>query len=162
MINSTLCYIEKDGQYLMLHRIKKKNDLNHDKWIGVGGRFEKDESPDECLLREVREETGYILDRWQFRGVITFINDRWVTEYMYLFTADQYHGDRIDCDEGVLEWVDKDKVCELPLWEGDKLFFPLLARDIPPFLMTLRYVDDKLVFASCNGEQLPLGKEEQK
>ena len=154
MENTTLCYLERDGQYLMLHRIKKENDLNHDKWIGVGGRFEKDESPDDCLLREVREETGLILDRWRFRGVITFISDEWDTEYMYLFTADRFHGTMIDCDEGVLEWVDKDRVPQLPLWEGDKLFFRLLAQDVPPFLMTLRYRGDELIFASLNGEQL--------
>ncbi len=143
----------------MLHRNKKKNDLNHDKWIGVGGGFEKDESPEECLLREVREETGLLLDSWRFRGVVTFISDEWETEYMYLFTADRWHGTMIDCDEGVLEWVDKARVPSLPLWEGDKLFFRLLAQDAPPFLMTLRYAGDKLVFASLNGKQL-LGKED--
>ncbi len=163
MKNTTLCYIERDGQYLMLHRNKKENDLNHDKWIGVGGRFEKDESPDECLLREVREETGFTLDRWRFRGVVTFISNEWETEYMYLFTADRFHGTMIDCDEGVLEWVDKEKVSQLPVWEGDKLFFRLLSRDVPPFLMTLRYAGDRLVFASLNGEQLvSLGKEDHR
>lgn len=159
MRNTTLCYLERDGQYLMLHRNKKENDLNHDKWIGVGGGFEKDESPEECLLREVREETGLLLDSWRFRGVVTFISDEWETEYMYLFTADRWHGTMIDCDEGVLEWVDKARVPSLPLWEGDKLFFRLLAQDAPPFLMTLRYAGDKLVFASLNGKQL-LGKED--
>lgn len=148
---------------MMLHRIKKENDLNHDKWIGVGGRFEKDESPEECLLREVREETGLTLDRWRFRGVVTFISDEWETEYMYLFTADRFHGKMIECDEGVLEWVEKDKVPQLPLWEGDKLFFRLLAQDAPPFLMTLRYRGEQLVFASLDGEQLvPSGKEDQR
>ena len=159
MRNTTLCYLERDGQYLMLHRNKKENDLNHDKWIGVGGGFEKDESPEECLLREVREETGFLLDSWRFRGVVTFISDEWETEYMYLFTADRWHGTMIDCDEGVLEWVDKARVPSLPLWEGDKLFFRLLAQDATPFLMTLRYAGDKLVFASLNGKQL-LGKED--
>ena len=163
MENTTLCYLEKDGQYLMLHRVKKENDLNHDKWIGVGGRFEKDESPEECLLREVREETGLTLDRWRFRGVVTFISDEWETEYMYLFTADRFHGEMIDCDEGVLEWVDKALVPSLPLWEGDKLFFRLLAEDAPPFLMTLRYRGDTLSFASVNGKQvMPQGKEDEK
>ena len=148
---------------MMLHRIKKENDLNHDKWIGVGGRFEKDESPEECLLREVREETGLTLDRWRFRGVVTFISDEWETEYMYLFTADRFHGAMIECDEGVLEWVDKDKVPQLPLWEGDKLFFRLLTQDAPPFLMTLRYRGEQLVFASLDVEQLvPSGKEDQR
>ena len=153
MKNSTLCYVEKNGQYLMLHRIKKENDLNHDKWIGIGGHFEKDESPDECLLREVSEETGLTLDRWRFRGVVTFISDEWDTEYMYLFTADLFHGEMCECDEGVLEWVDKERVPLLPIWEGDKLFLRLLAKDAPPFLMTLRYRGEKLVYASLNGEQ---------
>lgn len=138
----------------MLHRIKKENDLNHDKWIGVGGKFEKDESPDDCLLREVNEETGLTLDRWRFRGVVTFISDCWETEYMYLFTADHFHGSLRECDEGVLEWVDKARVLELPLWEGDRIFFRLLAEDAPPFLLTLRYEGDKLVFSSLNGKEL--------
>jgi len=154
MKNSTLCYIEKDGRYLMLHRVKKENDLNHDKWIGVGGHFEKDESPDECLCREVQEETGLILDRWRFRGIVTFISNEWDTEYMYLFTADRFHGTMIECDEGVLEWVDRDQVSMLPLWEGDRLFLRLLAEDAPPFLMTLRYREDDLVFASLDGKQI--------
>ena len=162
MFNTTLCYLEQDGNYLMLHRIKKEHDINHDKWIGVGGKFEEGESPEECALREVREETGLVMNSWNYRGIVTFVSDRYEAESMHLFTSSDFSGELIDCDEGVLEWVDKDKVFELPLWEGDKLFFPLLARDIPPFLMTLRYIDDKLVYASCNGEQLPLGKEEQK
>ena len=138
----------------MLHRVKKENDLNHDKWIGVGGHFEKDESPDECLLREVLEETGLVLDSWRFRGVVTFISDTWDTEYMYLFTADRFHGELADCDEGVLEWVEKTRVPELPLWEGDRIFLRLLREDAPPFLLTLRYTGDDLVFASLNGEPL--------
>ena len=154
MKNTTLCYLERDNRYLMLHRVKKENDLNHDKWIGVGGHFEKDESPDDCLLREVREETGLILDAWRFRGVITFISDTWETEYMHLFTADAFHGVMTDCDEGVLEWVDKAAVPSLPLWEGDKLFLRLLSEDVPPFLMTLKYQGDTLVFASLNGNVL--------
>jgi 8-oxo-dGTP diphosphatase len=138
----------------MLHRVKKENDLNHDKWIGVGGRFERDESPEECLLREVREETGLILDAWRFRGVVTFISDRWETEYMYLFTADRFHGLLTDCDEGVLEWVDRERVPALPLWEGDKIFLRLLEEDAPPFLLTLKYRGDTLIYASLDGKTL--------
>ena len=138
----------------MLHRIKKENDLNHDKWIGVGGGFEKDESPEECLLREVKEETGLTLDSWRFRGIVTFISDEWETEYMFLFTAGRFHGSLIDCNEGVLEWVDKDRILTLPLWEGDRLFLRLLAEEAPPFLMTLRYQGDRLVFASQDGKQI--------
>ena len=154
MRNTTLCYIEKDGAYLMLHRIKKVNDLNQDKWIGVGGGFEQDESPEECLLREVREETGLTLTRWRYRAIITFVSDRWETEYMHLFTADRYTGEMIDCDEGVLEWVRKDAVEDLPIWEGDKLFFRLLAEDAPFFSMKLCYEGDKLVHTALNGVPL--------
>ncbi len=138
----------------MLHRIKKENDLNHDKWVGVGGGFEKDESPEECLCREVWEETGLTLDSWRFRGVVTFVSDAWETEYMYLFTADAFHGSLTDCDEGVLEWVEIDKVPRLPLWEGDRIFFRLLAEDAPPFLLTLKYRGDALVYASLDGKIL--------
>ncbi len=154
MKNTTLCYLEQDGKYLMLHRVKKENDLNHDKWIGVGGGFEKDESPEECLTREVWEETGLTLDSWRFRGVVTFVSDAWETEYMYLFTADAFHGSLTDCDEGVLEWVEIDKVPRLPLWEGDRIFFRLLAEDAPPFLLTLKYRGDALVYASLDGKIL--------
>jgi 8-oxo-dGTP diphosphatase len=155
MRNTTLCYIERDGAYLMLHRIKKVNDLNQDKWIGVGGGFELNESPEECLLREVKEETGLTLTRWRYRAIITFVSDKWETEYMHLFTADQFSGNLIDCDEGVLEWVDKASVENLPIWEGDKLFFRLLAEDSPFFSMKLCYEGDKLVYAALNGAPLP-------
>ncbi len=154
MRNSTLCYLERQGQYLMLHRVKKENDLNRDKWIGVGGGFEMDESPEECLVREVREETGLILDSWRFRGVVTFISDAWETEYMYLFTSGDFRGTLSDCDEGVLEWVDKDLVPELPLWEGDRIFLRLLREEAPPFLLTLKYRGDTLVFAALDGKTL--------
>ena len=119
---STLCYLERDHQYLMLHRTVKKNDVNKDKWIGVGGHFEPDESPEECLLREVWEETGYTLTSYKFRGLVTFVSGDGVTEYMSLFTADGFTGDPIPCDEGELEWVDKDQVLKLNIWEGDKIF----------------------------------------
>ena len=123
---STLCYIEKDGKYLMLHRTVKKNDVNKDKWIGVGGHFEVDESPEECLLREVKEETGYTLTSYQYRGIVTFVSGGGVTEYMSLFTADGFKGEPIPCDEGELEWVDIEEVWHLNIWEGDKIFFRLL------------------------------------
>lgn len=122
MILSTLCYIEKDGCWLMLHRVKKKNDLNHDKWIGVGGKFEEGESPEDCLLREVGEETGLTLTDYRFRGLVTFVSDEAPTEYMHLFTATGFTGALRDCDEGTLEWVPIPQVETLPLWQGDKLF----------------------------------------
>ena len=119
---TTLCYIEKDGAWLMLHGTKKENDQSHDKWLGVGGKFEDGESPEECMLREVFEETGLKLTRYVFRGIVTFVSDRWETEYMHLFTATEYEGEPGECSEGVLEWVPKEKVTDLKLWEGDKLF----------------------------------------
>lgn len=157
MYNSTLCYLENDrGEYLMLHRVKKKKDVNQDKWIGVGGKFEGDESPDECLLREVKEETGVTLTDWKFRGVVTFLTDGgWEGEFMYLFTADKWEGDFVtDCVEGDLEWVAKECVPDLPIWEGDKIFLRLLAEDAPPFLLTLEYAKDELIRAVLNGETI--------
>lgn len=144
MLNTTLCYIEKDGCYLMLHRIKKEHDVNHDKWIGVGGKFEKDETPEECLLREVREETGLTLTRYALRGIITFLSDQWETEYMYLYTADAYTGELTDCTEGTLEWVPKQELSKLCLWEGDKIFFSLLEENLPFFSLKLRYEGNTL------------------
>ena len=145
MILTTLCYIEKDDKYLMLHRVKKENDINHDKWIGVGGKFEKNETPEECLLREVREETGLELTDYRLRGIITFISDRWPTEYMFLYTASGYTGEISTCDEGILEWVEKNMVYSLPIWEGDKIFFKLLEDETDFFTLKLRYEGDKLV-----------------
>lgn len=136
---STLCYLERDHQYLMLHRTVKKNDVNKDKWIGVGGHFEPDESPEECLLREVWEETGYTLTSYKFRGLVTFVSGDGVTEYMSLFTADGFTGDPIPCDEGELEWVDKDQVLKLNIWEGDKIFFRLLEETDEFFSLKLVY-----------------------
>ncbi len=136
---STLCYIEKENQYLMLHRTMKKNDVNKDKWIGVGGHFEDDESPEECVLREVKEETGYTLTSYQFRGLVTFVSGDGVTEYMCLFTADGFEGEPIACDEGQLEWVGKEKVYDLNLWEGDKIFFRLLETRRDFFSLKLVY-----------------------
>lgn len=155
MLNTTLCYLERDGKYLMLHRVKKKNDLNHDKWIGVGGKFEADESPEECLLREVREETGLTLTDWRYRGIVTFVSDTWESEYMHLFTADGFTGTMTDCDEGTLEWVEKSAVPSLPDWEGDKIFLRLLAEDAPFFSLKLCYEGDTLTYAALNGKQLP-------
>ena len=154
---STLCYIEHDGKYLMLHRTVKKNDVNKDKWIGVGGHFEADESPDECLLREVKEETGYTLTSYRFRGIVTFISGGGVTEYMSLFTADGFEGEPIPCDEGELEWVDIDKLETLRLWEGDKIFLRLLKEDAEFFSLKLVYDGgDRLVTAILDGKPLEL------
>lgn len=145
MMNTTLCYIEKENKYLMLHRTKKDNDLNEGKWIGVGGKFEKDETPEECLLREVREETGLTLTRYKLRAVITFRSDKWETEYMYLFTADGFTGELIDCSEGELEWVDKDKILNLNIWEGDKIFLKKMIEEDHFFTLKVVYEGDKLV-----------------
>ncbi len=155
MINTTLCYITRGDQVLMLHRTKKKNDVNQDKWIGIGGKFEPEESPDQCLLREVREETGLTLTRWQCRGIVTFLtNGPWDGEYMYLFTADGFAGELKECDEGDLQWVHRDFLNTLPQWEGDKIFLELLWQDAPFFLLTLRYDGDRLIEATLNGEKL--------
>ena len=144
---TTLCYIEKDEKYLMLHRVKKKNDLNKDKWIGVGGKFEPGETPEECLLREVKEETGLTLEKYQFRGIITFLSNEWEMEYMHLFTASEFSGDLIECNEGELVWVDKSKIFELKLWEGDTIFLRLLEESPDFFTLKLRYEGEKLVEA---------------
>ena len=155
MINSTLCYITRGNEVLMLHRVKKKNDVNKDKWIGIGGKFEENESPDECLLREAKEETGLTLTNWKCRGIVTFlINGPWEGEYMYLFTADGFEGELKACDEGDLQWVSREFLDALPKWEGDKIFLDLLWQDAPFFLLTLRYDGDKLVDAVLNGNRI--------
>jgi 8-oxo-dGTP diphosphatase len=159
MINTTLCYIENDrDEYLMLHRVKKENDINRDKWIGVGGKFEESESPDECLLREVREETGLTLTSYRLRGIVTFLTDGGIEgEFMYLFTADSWTGEMAaNCDEGDLEWVPKSEVCSLPIWEGDKIFLNLLAQEHPVFLVTLEYAEGRLIRAVLDGKKLPV------
>ena len=138
----------------MLHRVKKENDVNKDKWVGIGGHFEEDESPEECLLREVREETGLQLISYRFRGIVTFISDRWDTEYMHLFTADRFSGIIADCDEGELCWVEKSKVYDLPIWEGDKIFFKLLEEREDFFSLKLRYEGEKLVEAILDGKSI--------
>lgn len=141
----------------MLHRVKKKNDVNHDKWIGVGGKFEADESPEECLLREVREETGLTLTGYRFRAVITFVAEGHETEYIYLYTADRWTGEMIECNEGDLEWVPKAEVCDLPIWEGDKIFFRLIEDpNSPVFSLKMSYRGDELVYAALDGRELPL------
>ena len=151
---TTLCYIEKDDSYLMLHRVSKKNDINKDKWIGIGGHFQLNESPEECLLREAKEETGLTLTSYQFRGIVTFITDGLEeAEYMHLYTADGFEGEMIDCDEGTLEWVPKSKISDLNLWEGDLIFFKLLEEDAPFFSLKLVYQGDKLVEAALNGKR---------
>lgn len=154
---STLCYIEKNGKYLMLHRTVKKNDVNKDKWIGVGGHFEQEESPEECLLREVREETGYTLTSYRYRGIVTFVSGNGVTEYMSLFTADGFEGEPIACDEGELEWVDIEQVWNLNIWEGDKIFFRLIDENQDFFSLKLVYDGkDHLVSAVLNGKPMEL------
>lgn len=153
---TTLCYLEKDGCYLMMHRVVKKNDINKDKWIGVGGHFEPGESPEECLLREVKEETGLTLLSHRFRGLITFLCDDYQPEYMCLYTSDQFTGELIPCPEGNLEWVPIHRVDELNLWEGDKIFFRLLSEDAPFFSLKLRYEKGELLEACLNGKTLPL------
>ena len=154
MINSTLCYITRGSDVLMLHRVKKKNDINKDKWIGIGGKFEDGESPDACLLREAKEETGLTLTSWRCRGVVTFLSDQAEGEYMYLFTADGFQGELKDCDEGDLQWVSRDFLDSLPKWEGDQIFLDLLWADAPFFLLTLRYEGDRLREAVLNGEKI--------
>lgn len=145
MLNTTLCYIEKEGMYLMLHRVKKKHDINHDKWTGVGGKFENGETPEECVIREVREETGLEIVKFRLRGIITFLSDIYEGEYMYLFTADGFAGEVKECNEGVLKWVKIKDVPELPIWEGDRLFLKELELDRGFFTMKLSYEDDRLV-----------------
>lgn len=158
MINTTLCYIQRGEDYLMLHRIKKQNDLNQDKWIGVGGEFEDKESPEDCLLREVREETGLTLTSYRYRGIVTFVSDRWPTEYMHLFTADSWMGALKECDEGVLEWLPRRRLLELPHWEGDAIFLDLIAReDTPFFSLKLCYEGETLTQAVLNGTFLKGG-----
>ena len=156
MRNTTLCYLEQDGKYLMMHRIKKENDLNKDKWIGIGGKFEEGESPEECLLREFREETGLQLDTWSYRGIVTFVSDGWGTEYMHLFQSTRFHGTLRECEEGTLEWIGKKELLLKDIWEGDKIFLRLLDEDIPFFSLKLCYQGDVLTFAALNGTPLPL------
>lgn len=154
---STLIYLIRDGRYLMLHRTVKKNDVNKDKWIGVGGHFEQDESPEECAVRETFEETGYILNSMRYRGIVTFISGTGVTEYMSLFTSDDFAGEPHDCDEGELAWVDMKAVYDLDIWEGDKIFFRLLDAEEPFFSLKLVYDGNGgLLTAALNGKVMEL------
>lgn len=155
-IQTTLCYMEKDDAYLMLHRVKKQGDINHGKWIGIGGKFEADESPEECMMREVEEETGLIAREWSYRGLVTFVSANCETEYMHLFTIRAWTGDMRQCDEGVLEWVEKTRLMELEHWKGDEAFLSLIADpDTPFFSLKLVYdEDDELIEAALDGVAL--------
>ena len=145
MINSSICYIEKDGKYLMLHRTKKEIDINKEKWIGVGGKFEDKESPEECIMREVKEETGLTLNSCKLRCIVTYVATNWETEYMYVFTSNDFSGELIECNEGDLEWVDKDEIFNLNLWEGDKIFLEKIQNDNTFFTMKFNYDGDNLL-----------------
>ena len=152
--NTTLGYIERDGAYLMLHRVKKENDLNHDKWVGIGGKFEDGESPEECMCREALEETGLTLHAPRLRGIVTFVSNEWDNEYMFLYTCTDFSGELIECNEGDLEWVPMERVPDLPIWQGDKIFLDLLCRDAPFFSLKLQYEGDNLVYAALDGKPL--------
>ena len=155
---TTLCYIEKDDKYLMIHRIKKKHDVNKDKWIGIGGKFERGESPEDCILRETKEETGLTLTSYRLRGVLTFMynDDDAEMEYIFLYTADGFTGELADCNEGTLEWVPKTEINSLNLWEGDRIFHRLLGEEAPFSSLKLRYQDDLLKEAVLDGKPLEL------
>ena len=161
MINTTLCYLEKDNQYLMIHRIKKENDCNHDKWIGIGGKFEEGESPEDCVRREVLEETGIKLGKAEYRGIVTFVartNNSVYYELMHLFWSKDFEfaASLPKCDEGVLEWIPKNKMNELPHWQGDEIFLSLIDQKVPFFSLKLIYENDKLKKAVLNEQELPL------
>ncbi len=146
MKNTTLCYIEDNGKYLMIHRVKKAEDINKDKWVGVGGKFEERETPFDCARREIAEETGLEIGKLNYRGIVTFVSDKYGTEYMHLFHSTDFSGNlREDCDEGDLVWIDKYAVLDLPLWEGDKIFLDLINRDVPFFSLKLEYIGETLV-----------------
>ncbi len=154
MKQTTLCYLERDGRYLMLHRTKKRNDINHDKWIGVGGKFEENESPEDCMLREVLEETGLTVTSFRYRGIVTFVSDCYPCEHMHLFTCTDWTGKEKECDEGELAWIDKQELFRLTLWEGDRIFLQLLDSNEPFFSLKLVYHSDTLHQAILNGVKL--------
>ncbi len=153
---TTLCYPERDGKYLMLHRTKKEHDENRDKWIGVGGKFEKGESPEDCMRREVLEETGLCVTDFRYRGIVTFVSDIMSCEYMHLFTCTDWTGEQKECDEGDLEWIEKRRLRELTMWEGDRIFLTLLEKDVPFFSLKLVYQGEALVSAELDGQPYPL------
>ena len=153
---TTLCYLERDSEYLMLHRTKKEGDENRDKWIGVGGKFEPGESPEDCMLREVREATGLTLTAWRYRGLVTFVSDVWPCEYMHLFTADAWTGEERPCDEGELRWIGKEELYELTMWQGDRIFLRLLSEEVPFFSLKLVYRGEELQQAVLNGKELEI------
>jgi 8-oxo-dGTP diphosphatase len=139
----------------MLHRVKKKKDINKDKWIGIGGKFLPGETPEMCLLREAMEETGLTLTQYRYRGIVTFLTENPENDqYMHLFTADGFTGELKVCDEGDLQWVSREFLDSLPKWEGDQIFLDLLWQDAPFFLLTLRYSGDKLVEAILDGKKI--------
>ena len=150
---TTLGYIETRESYLMLHRVKKEQDVNEGKWIGIGGKFEYGESPEECMIREAKEETGLAVTSMKFRGILTFICDKQDPEYICLYTIDGFSGQLKECDEGELLWVPKDEIFGLNLWEGDRIFFDLLQKDVSFFSLKLCYEGDQLLEAVLNGEK---------
>jgi 8-oxo-dGTP diphosphatase len=154
MKQTTLCYLERGDEYLMLHRTKKKNDENHDKWIGVGGKFEANESPEDCMRREIFEETGLTVSDYRYRGIVTFVSDIYETEYMHLFTVTDWTGEARECDEGELAWIKKQKLFDLTLWQGDRIFLKLLQEDVPFFSLKLTYQGDELIEAVLDGKVL--------
>jgi 8-oxo-dGTP diphosphatase len=157
MKQTSLCYLYREEKVLMMHRIKKKNDLNEGMWIGIGGHFEENESPEECALREIREETGLTATEYRYRGIVTFVSDRYEGEHMHLFTVTATEGElKADCDEGVLQWLTKEEFAALPQWEGDKIFLALLEQDVPFFSLKLEYEGSSLKAAALNGRPLPL------
>ena len=155
MKQTTLCYLERGDEYLMLHRTKKKNDENHDKWIGVGGKFEANESPEDCMRREIFEETGLTVTDYRYRGIVTFVSDLYETEYMHLFTVSGWTGEARECDEGELAWIKKQKLFDLTLWQGDRIFLELLQKDVPFFSLKLTYQGDELIEAVLDGNIIP-------
>ena len=152
MKQTTLCYLERGDEYLMLHRTKKENDENHDKWIGVGGKFKANESPEDCMRREIFEETGLCVSEYRYRGIVTFVSDIYETEYMHLFTVTDWTGEARECDEGELAWIKKQKLFDLTLWQGDRIFLKLLQEDVPFFSLKLTYRGDELIEAVLNGK----------
>ena len=154
MQNTTLCYIEKDDSYLMLHRVKKENDYNKDKWIGIGGKFEQCESPEDCVLREVKEETGLTLASYKYCGLVTLVSDNNFTEYMHLFYSNDFSGTLIECEEGDLQWVKKNKMNDLPHWKGDEIFLDLIEKKRAFFSLKLNYENSVLISAVLDGVKI--------